>query len=93
ERVAEVLSRITIGDDLDAHQREQLTNLIREFADIFALSLSEVLPVDFAELRLDIPDGVEFPKRAGQKRLTEPQRQWLYKVLDEMEKAKIIAKV
>lgn len=93
ERVAEILRRVTIGNDLSPEQNKRVSDLVSEFADVFALSLSEVLPVDFAEMVLDIPAGTSFPKRAGQRRLTEPQRQWLYRVLDDMEQAKIIVKV
>ncbi|KAF8595064.1 hypothetical protein BDV93DRAFT_419139, partial [Ceratobasidium sp. AG-I] len=93
ERVTEILKRVSVGDDLSAEQKAWVTDLVSKFADVFALSLSEVLPVDFAEMVLDIPEGTSFPKRAGQRRLTEPQRQWLFKVLDDMEAAKIIAKV
>lgn len=82
-----------MGDDLTPEQRKKVLDLVGEFADVFALSLSEVLPIDFTEIKLDIPTGTVFPKRAGQRRLTEPQHQWLYKTLDEMERAKIIAKV
>ncbi|KAF8597424.1 hypothetical protein BDV93DRAFT_408052, partial [Ceratobasidium sp. AG-I] len=93
DRVAEVLRKVSIGDDLEPEQRKRVSDLVSEFADVFALSLSEVLPVDFAEMVLDIPADSTFPKRAGQRRLTEPQRKWLYGILDDMEKAKIIAKV
>ncbi|QRV90579.1 Retrovirus-related Pol polyprotein from transposon [Ceratobasidium sp. AG-Ba] len=92
-QVTEVLSKIKIGMDLSPKQLESVQNLVREFADVFALSLLEVLPVDFIQHRLDIPAGTSFPRRAGQKRLTEPQRRWLYKVLDDREQAKIVAKV
>lgn len=92
-RVAEILRKVTVGDDLTPDQRKAVMDLVSEYADVFALALSEVLPTDFAEMRLDIPEGTAFPKKAGQRRLTEPQRQWLYKVLDDMEKAHIIAKV
>ncbi|QRV80063.1 Retrovirus-related Pol polyprotein from transposon [Ceratobasidium sp. AG-Ba] len=93
DRVTDILNKVKIGDDLELEQRKRVSDLVREYADVFALSLSEVLPVDFSEMRLDIPEGTSFPRRAGQKRLTEPQRQWLYKTLDDMENAKIIAKV
>lgn len=92
-RVAEVLRKVTIGDDLTPQQRKAASDLVGEYANVFALALSELLPTDFAEMRLNIPDDAVFPKKAGQRRLTEPQRQWLYKVLDDMEKAHIIAKV
>ncbi|KAG9124259.1 hypothetical protein FRC07_012232, partial [Ceratobasidium sp. 392] len=74
EQIAEVLRKIRIGDDLSPEQRKRVMDLIGEYADIFALSLSEVLPIDFTQLKLDIPEGTSFPKKAGQKRLTEPQR-------------------
>ncbi|QRW06987.1 Retrovirus-related Pol polyprotein from transposon opus [Ceratobasidium sp. AG-Ba] len=92
-RVAEIVTKVKIGADLTQEQRQRAEDLVREFADVFALSLSEVIPVDFIQHRLDIPEGVSFPRQAGQKRLTEPQRKWLYKVLDDMEAAKIVAKV
>ncbi|QRV97006.1 Retrovirus-related Pol polyprotein from transposon opus [Ceratobasidium sp. AG-Ba] len=93
DRVADILNRIMVGEDLLPEQRIRVRALISEFADIFARSLSEVLPVDFTQMKLDIPAGTQFPRRAGQKRLTKPQREWLYKTLDDMEHAKIIAKV
>ncbi|QRW10185.1 Retrovirus-related Pol polyprotein from transposon opus [Ceratobasidium sp. AG-Ba] len=80
-------------EDLTVEQRERVDGLIREFADVFARSLSEVLPVDITELRLDIPDDTTFPKKAGQRRLTEPQRIALYHTLDELEEAGIIERV
>ncbi|QRV78793.1 Retrovirus-related Pol polyprotein from transposon opus [Ceratobasidium sp. AG-Ba] len=91
--VVGILNKVKIGADLSLEQKQRVEALVREFADVFALSLSEVTPVDFIQHRLDIPEGVSFPRQAGQKRLTEPQRKWLYKVLDDMEAAKIVAKV
>ncbi|QRV96443.1 Retrovirus-related Pol polyprotein from transposon opus [Ceratobasidium sp. AG-Ba] len=92
-RVAEIMSKVKVGDDLSGEQRERAESLIREFADVFARSLSEVLPVDITELRLDIPDDATFPKKAGQRRLTEPQRIALYQTLDELEGAGVIERV
>ncbi|KAF8597792.1 hypothetical protein BDV93DRAFT_396528, partial [Ceratobasidium sp. AG-I] len=93
DRVAEVQRKVLIGDNLEPEQRKRVSDLVSEFADVFALSLSEVLPVYFTKMVLDIPANLTFPKQAGQQRLTEPQRKWLYGVLDDMENAKIIAKV
>ncbi|QRV73371.1 Retrovirus-related Pol polyprotein from transposon [Ceratobasidium sp. AG-Ba] len=93
DRVADIQRKVTIGDDLTPDQRKRVMDLVGEYADIFARSLSEVLPIDFMQMRLDVPEGTQFPRRPGQKRLTEPQREWLYKTLDDMERAKIIAKV
>ncbi|QRW03363.1 Retrovirus-related Pol polyprotein from transposon opus [Ceratobasidium sp. AG-Ba] len=93
ERVAEILGKVRIGNELSEDQREKVQGLVHEFADIFARNLSEVLPLDFTQMRLDVPEGTTFPKRAGQKKLTEPQRQALYTMLDELEEAKIIERV
>ncbi|QRW11108.1 Retrovirus-related Pol polyprotein from transposon opus [Ceratobasidium sp. AG-Ba] len=93
ERVADILEKIRFGDKLTAAQRSKVEGLVREFADVFALNLSEVLPVDFKQMKLDIPEGTTFPKRVGQKKLTEPQRQALYSMLNELEEAKVIERV
>ncbi|QRW03526.1 Retrovirus-related Pol polyprotein from transposon [Ceratobasidium sp. AG-Ba] len=93
DRVADIQRKVTIGDDLTPDQRKRVMDLVGEYADIFARSLSEVLPIDFMQMRLDVPEGTQFPRRPGQKQLTEPQREWLYKTLEDMERAKIIAKV
>ncbi|QRV91923.1 Retrovirus-related Pol polyprotein from transposon opus [Ceratobasidium sp. AG-Ba] len=92
-RVREVLSKVKIGSDLDENQRRQVEGLVGEFADVFALSLSEVLPVDITEMRLDIPDDATFPKRVGQRKFSELQKQALYDMLDDLEEAKIIKRV
>ncbi|EJD40796.1 hypothetical protein AURDEDRAFT_69705, partial [Auricularia subglabra TFB-10046 SS5] len=93
ERVRAVLENVTIGDDLSAEQRGQVQDLIREFADVFTLSLNKVRLVDFMEHQLRIPDGTRGPRTANQKPLTEPQRDWLYKALDEMEACDIVRRV
>ncbi|KAG9088268.1 hypothetical protein FS749_002317 [Ceratobasidium sp. UAMH 11750] len=93
ERVAEILRKVRIGDSLSQEQKTKVENLLGEYADIFALNLSEVLPVDIKQMRLNVPEGATFPKRAGQRKLTKPQRQALYTTLDELEAARIIEQV
>ncbi|EJD41162.1 hypothetical protein AURDEDRAFT_69161, partial [Auricularia subglabra TFB-10046 SS5] len=93
ERVRAVLENVTIGDDLSAEQRGQVQDLVREFADVFTLSLNEVRLVDFMEHRLGLPEGTTGPRAANQKPLTEPQREWLYKALDEMEACDIVRRI
>jgi hypothetical protein len=53
-RVEAILDEITIGQDLTLSQREAVRQLIAEFAECFALSMSEVTTVEGASLRLDI---------------------------------------
>ena len=73
-------------EDEHTHVREFIT----EWADIFALSVSEVTPVDNAVHYLDIPPGTTFFTKVGQKLLTPPQRKYLYESLDTMLKAGVI---
>lgn len=46
DRVNEIVSKVEFGDDLTPEQLEEVKQLVRDFADIFALSMSEVLYVD-----------------------------------------------
>ncbi|QRV74718.1 Retrovirus-related Pol polyprotein from transposon opus [Ceratobasidium sp. AG-Ba] len=93
QRVTDILRKVQIGDELSDAQRTRVEGLLREYADVFALNLSEVLPVDFTEMKLDIPADATFPKRTGQRKLSEPQRQALYAMLDKLEDAHVIEKV
>jgi hypothetical protein len=83
ERVQELLRLITIGDDLNPEQREKVQELITSFADVFALSVSEVKIVD-------IPPETKFPMKVHQKPLTPPQRRYLYESIDTMLEAGVI---
>jgi hypothetical protein len=74
ERVQELLRLVTIGDDLSKDEKQKVRDLISSFADIFALSVSEVKVVDNAVHRLDIPPETSFPMKVHQKPLTPPQR-------------------
>lgn len=40
--VTEILQKIEIGPDLTNEQRDEVHALVREYADVFVLSLSEV---------------------------------------------------
>ncbi|QRV90331.1 Retrovirus-related Pol polyprotein from transposon opus [Ceratobasidium sp. AG-Ba] len=93
DRVAAILSKVTIGTDLTEDQIGQVKNLIAEYADIFANNLSEVLPVKTHAHRLDIPEGAKFRKRVPQKPLSQAQKDWLYPTLEQMEAANIIKRV
>jgi hypothetical protein len=90
ERVQELLRLITIGDDLRPEEREAVQKLISDFADIFALSVSEVKTVDNAIHHLDIPPDANFSLKVNQKPLTPPQRKYLYDSIDTMLEAGII---
>ncbi|KZV85347.1 hypothetical protein EXIGLDRAFT_623163, partial [Exidia glandulosa HHB12029] len=93
ERVKRVLETVKIGNDLSPEDRARVEDMVREFADVFTLSLDEVRIVDFIEHRLGIPPGTVGPRSASQKPLSEPQREWLYSALDEMEAADVVRRI
>ena len=90
ERVEELLRLVTIGDDLSIEERQKVRDLISSFADIFALSVSEVKVVENAVHRLDIPPEATFSMKVHQKPLTPPQRRYLYDSIDTMLEAGVI---
>lgn len=91
QRVEAVLDAIRIGDDLTPEQRQQVRNLVTEYADCFALSVSEVIPVPGAIHRLNVPENATFSRKVRQKTLSPPQKAYLHKKIDEMLDAGVIA--
>ena len=78
------------SDDLSGEERAQVRELITEFADVFALSVSEVTQVDGAVHRLNIEPDTKFSTKVHQKPLTPPQQQYLHEKLQAMLDADII---
>jgi hypothetical protein len=91
-RVTYIVKSVQIGDDLSLEEQEKVKELISQYADIFACSLSEVLPVPGAEHQLNIPQDATFHTRVHQKALTPPQTKFLHSKIDEMLTAGIIEK-
>ena len=87
------MSKIEFGTDLTEDQLCKVKSLVREFADVFALSLSEVLFVDWHHHHLDINPDTKLPKHMSQRPITENQKDWYYRMLDEMEESHVIQKV
>jgi hypothetical protein len=94
EQIDKILSKIEIGPDLTNTQRETVQSLICEYADVFALSLSEVLFVDWYKHKLNVNlDTGKLPTQISQRPVTEAQKTWFNEILDEMEKSFVIQKV
>ncbi|KIJ95555.1 hypothetical protein K443DRAFT_52993, partial [Laccaria amethystina LaAM-08-1] len=89
-RVEEIRRLVKIGDDLTDHERSQVQSLVTEFADVFALSVSEVTQVEGAVHRLNIDPNAKFSTKVHQKPLTPPQRKYLHEKLQAMLDADII---
>ncbi|KAG6825258.1 hypothetical protein H0H92_004260, partial [Tricholoma furcatifolium] len=90
ERVDEVLRLVTVSADLTEDQIRQVRALIAEFADTFALSVSEVKHVQGAAHHLHIDLAAKFSTKVHQKPLTPPQRVYLHASIDDMLAAGII---
>ncbi|KAG1868312.1 hypothetical protein DFJ58DRAFT_837954 [Suillus subalutaceus] len=54
--------------------------------------VSEVFPVDFKMFKLTFPEGMKFTTKVNQKPLTLPQREFLYKWLNELEAAQYLSR-
>jgi hypothetical protein len=89
-RVQAILNKIQIGPDLTEGQKAEVISLVREYADIFALSMSEIFFVDWWKHHLNIDPGVKLLTRMSQCLLTKKQKTWFYDILDEMEEAHVI---
>lgn len=93
EHVEEILQKIAIGPDLTTEQRNEVKALICDYADIFALSLSEVKVINWYKHHLNVDPTVKLPKKTAQRPVTEAQKDWFHSILDEMENAHVIQRV
>ena len=89
-RVDAILNEITVGQDLTPAQHEAVRLLIAEFAECFALSMSEVTAVKGASLRLDIPRDRQFKTKVNQRPQSPPQKEFFNEVINKMLRADII---
>ncbi|KAG1835437.1 hypothetical protein EV424DRAFT_1270560, partial [Suillus variegatus] len=71
-RVETIVNAVRYGAHLNEEQLQKSRELVAEFADVFALSIREVKPVDFIKFRLQIPQDATFSKRIYQQPLTKP---------------------
>ncbi|KIM82770.1 hypothetical protein PILCRDRAFT_70288, partial [Piloderma croceum F 1598] len=91
KQVTEILKLVAIGPDLTDEQTTKAKKLISDFADCFALSVSEVIAIPGATHKIHVPPGITFPRKIPhQWPLTDPQRKYLSKAIDELLAADII---
>jgi hypothetical protein len=93
ERITEIVRLIHIGDDVSPDERAVVEDLIREFPDIFALSVSEVKHIPGATHRLEIPEGTTFNTKIKQRAMSPPQTAHFSNALDIMLKAGVCAPI
>ncbi|KAJ7106683.1 hypothetical protein C8R44DRAFT_638055, partial [Mycena epipterygia] len=90
KRVAAIQNAVTIGPDLTKAQRGMVRDFITEFADCYALSMKEVVPIPGAEHTMNIPTEATFNTKVHQRPTTPAQKLWYNSVIDEMLDAGII---
>lgn len=86
------MSTLTTGH-LQYHSYYRYWIYWKEYADLFALDVREVLMVDWSSHKLKVDLDAKLPKNTHQSTLTEAQRDWYYDMLDTMEKGEVIAGV
>ncbi|KAJ6590222.1 hypothetical protein B0H10DRAFT_2233705 [Mycena sp. CBHHK59/15] len=91
KRVAAIQNAVMIGPDLTGAQRSTVRDFITEFADCYALSMKEVIPIPGAEHTMNIPKEATFNTKVHQRPTTPAQKSWYNGVIDEMLEAGIIA--
>ncbi|KIJ55959.1 hypothetical protein M422DRAFT_140680, partial [Sphaerobolus stellatus SS14] len=75
--------------------RVRVENLVKEFADTFALSLSEVKPNQHTKHCIHVPPEARLPRngRKPSQPLTLSQCTWLYDQVNKLEEAGIITRI
>lgn len=79
-----ILNAVTIGHDLSETEKEQVRNFITEYADVFACSIKEVLPIPGATINLNIPASASFTTTIRQRPLSPPQKAFMHKWVQQM---------
>ena len=92
-RVKKILKAVEIGEVVAEEERHKVEELLKEYADVFALDVREVLLVDWSSHKLKVDLDTKLPKNTHQSILTEAQRDWYYDMLDTVEEGGIIARV
>ena len=90
ERVARILQEVTIGPDVTEEQRITIHELLKEYADCFALSIKEVNAIPGAVHKLNIPEGATFRTKIPPRSYNPDQRAFVNAKVDEMLEAGII---
>jgi hypothetical protein len=93
EHVDAVLTELKVGSNLNNEQHVSAVNLLCEFADCFALSMSKVKAVLGANHKLNILEGTKFKTKVNQQPLTGPQKEYFNSVLNKMLNMGIIAPI
>ena len=93
ERVEKIIQEVTIGPDITDDQRRIVHDLLKEYADCFALSIKEVNVIPGAVHKLNIPENTEFRTKIRPRAYNPDQRVFINTKVDEMLEAGIIRSI
>ena len=93
ERVEKIIQEVMIGPDVTEAQCLTICDLIREYADCFALSIKEVNVIPGAVHKLNIPEGATFHTKIPPQSYNPEQRVFVNAKVDEMLEAGIIRSI
>ena len=88
--VAKILELVQIGEDITAAECEEVGRLIAEFADCFALLLSEVNLIPGAVHKLNLPENAMFHTKIPQHLFNPDQKAFMEAKVDDMLKAGVV---
>jgi hypothetical protein len=90
ERVKRIVQEVTIGWDITEDERRTVHDLLKEYADCFALSIREVNAIPGAVHKLRIPEGATFRTKIPPRSYNPDQRAFVDAKVNEMLEAGII---
>jgi hypothetical protein len=93
ECVAEILRLVEIEEDLSPEERHEVKQVIRDFADVFALLVKEVKHIPGATHHFQILENAKFNTKICQWPMSPPQTEYFSKALDIMLDAGICAPI
>ena len=76
-QVEYITRNVQLSTNLTSGERNEVINLLTEFADMFACALSEVLPIPGAYVDLNIPEDTTFRTMVHQRPMNAPQREFM----------------
>ena len=88
-QVEAILNAIQIGN-ISPDETTKVRDLLREFADVFALSVKEVKPASSMKYHLRIPENTTFSVKANQRPLNQAQKEFYFPKLAEFVEARVL---
>ncbi|KIK11826.1 hypothetical protein PISMIDRAFT_121993 [Pisolithus microcarpus 441] len=79
KRIDFIMSAVQVGNDLSMEEKEQVDAFIKEYADVFACSIKEVLLIPGVTIDLNVPPYTMFTTSPRQRPLSPLQKTFMHK--------------